>query len=303
MRIAVLFDGAGLARLGLERVGHECRGVELDPVAHYLGTFVGAGKCIKADVLSDEAKEIIMWADAVWASPPCQTHSAARTQGEAVGEYATDLLEWSLNLGEEYPHLKHLWVENVVRYGKGLNQWGTKYNAAQFKHRPLQNRQRVVGGFYPTPTTYREFKPHYHPELDICPCVTTTEYKGCATDTRRASRFYKRRLTLNEVGKHMGMPGDWAGNYVPYQWETKPEWFRDAPHMWRQAQYRALGNGVPIWMAEAFGRAVKDAENKIENASGTWEVYDARLEERVISNQFSELRLLDDWIAYDPESW
>lgn len=31
MRIAVLFDGAGLARLGLEQAGHDCTGYELDP--------------------------------------------------------------------------------------------------------------------------------------------------------------------------------------------------------------------------------------------------------------------------------
>ena len=31
MNIAVLFDGAGLARLGLEQAGHTCIGIELDP--------------------------------------------------------------------------------------------------------------------------------------------------------------------------------------------------------------------------------------------------------------------------------
>ena len=72
MRIAVLFDGAGLARLGLEQAGHECIGVELDPVAHHLGEFVGYGKTTLADVRGFEAEELIKWADAVWASPPCQ---------------------------------------------------------------------------------------------------------------------------------------------------------------------------------------------------------------------------------------
>jgi site-specific DNA-cytosine methylase len=35
MKIAVLFDGAGLARKGLEDSGHECTGFEIDPVSHY----------------------------------------------------------------------------------------------------------------------------------------------------------------------------------------------------------------------------------------------------------------------------
>lgn len=49
MKIAVLFDGAGLARLGLELAGHECIGFELDPWKHHLGSMVGSGRCELAD--------------------------------------------------------------------------------------------------------------------------------------------------------------------------------------------------------------------------------------------------------------
>ena len=46
LMILVLFDGAGLARLGLERAGHTCVGVELDPCKHWLGQYVGSGNCM-----------------------------------------------------------------------------------------------------------------------------------------------------------------------------------------------------------------------------------------------------------------
>lgn len=266
MKIAVLFDGAGLARLGLEQAGHECYGVELDPVAHHLGQFVGSGNCILADVRSEEATALINKCDAVWASPPCQDRSSARTQGPAAGDFAENLLKWALKVKKEV-----LWVENVKVQGKKSNDWGTLYNAAQFAEKPLQNRQRVIGGNYPEPQVFRDFKPYYK-DMDICPCITATEYKGCASDKRRASRWFKRRATLEEVGYHMGMPyvslarlgPDMAieemfeGSCIPLQWAVQPEWFEGTKTDWRNAQYRALGNGVPVWMAKKFGEAAKE---------------------------------------------
>jgi site-specific DNA-cytosine methylase len=104
MKIAVLFDGAGLARLGLEQAGHSCVGVEVDPVKHYLGSMVGLGNSVLMDVRDFDLSGF----DAVWASPPCQTRSNAKTQGSPnrVGlhsrEYseklAEDLVPWSLSL-------------------------------------------------------------------------------------------------------------------------------------------------------------------------------------------------------------
>ena len=104
MKIAVLFDGAGLARLGLEQAGHECVGFELNPIAHYLSTKVGSGRCELADVTKVDLTEF----DGVWASPPCQWNSVARTQGDPESAFSDDLLDWALALSN-YP----LWVENV----------------------------------------------------------------------------------------------------------------------------------------------------------------------------------------------
>lgn len=247
--ILVLFDGAGLARKGLEQAGHTCIGIELDPVAHHLSRFVGNPYAlIHGDVTDPKLQHLFVWADAVWASPPCQWLSAARTQGDPVSAYATDLLQWSLDLPKRFPHLRAVWVENVLQYGKGLNGWGRVWNAGQFDG-ARQSRNRVVGGEYPEPYAARPYAKAYQ---GMCPCVTATEYKGCATDTRRASRFYGRRLTVDEAAFHMGLDG------VPAGWFEAPEWFTGRPSEWTQALYRALGNGVPVWMAEAFGRALAD---------------------------------------------
>jgi len=264
MKIAVLFDGAGLARLGLERAGHLCFGIELDPVAHHLGQSVGNGGCFLDDARGVEARDLILRSDAVWASPPCQKRSSARTQGPPSGGFADDLLEWSLSLRERYPHLKALWVENIVSQSAADNTWGTKWNAAQFAEFPKQNRQRMVGGFYPEPEVYRDFKPYYK-GMDLCPCVTATEYKGCASDKRRASRYYGAKLSLEDVSFRMGMErlpntrDEYISyTYVPEEWADQPEWFEGTKTVWRNAQYRALGNGVPVWMAKAFGTAAKE---------------------------------------------
>lgn len=243
MKIAVLFDGAGLARLGLEQAGHECVGVELDPVAHHLGKLLGSGNC----VLGDAREFCLDGFDAVWASPPCQQHSSARTQGEPKGAFADGtLLAWCL--AEAQASWATWWVENVASQSPTKNTWGTVWNAAQFAKAPRQNRVRVIGGRHPKPEVFRPFRRHY-PGMDLCPCVTATEWKGCASDSRRASRWYGRRLTVEECAWHMGLsrvPKKWRKPLPGYTWAE-----------WQRVIYTALGNGVPVWMARAFGKAAK----------------------------------------------
>lgn len=242
MKIAVLFDGAGLARLGLEKAGHSCTGFEINPIAHHLSCMVGSGNCILADVLNVNLKEF----NAVWASPPCQLCSTARTQGFPESKYSKNLLDWSLSL----PH-DVLWVENVTfnAYGNIMKPgWGKVYNAAQFQNFPIQNRNRMIGGRYSEPKVKHLWKKIFP---GICPCITATEYKGCASDQRRASRYYGRRLTLDEVAYHQGfnIPKKW---YVPLSNYS----LQGPQSSWSKELYRAIGNGVPVYMAYAFGKAV-----------------------------------------------
>lgn len=236
MNIACLFDGAGLSRLGLEQAGHTVTGFEIDPSKHYLSQFVGSGNTYLADVRDVDLTPY----DAVWASPPCQLRSSARTMGEPVSKYTDDLLEWSLAIDTPV-----LWVENIMSQRTSDNDWGIKWNAAQFEHQPRQNRNRIIGGRYIPPTVYHEYKRSF---AGVCPAILASEYKGGASDTRRAARFYGRRLTLDECAYHQGFE-------IPAQWYEIPPFWTSTPGRWIYNLYEAIGNGVPVYMAKAFGEA------------------------------------------------
>lgn len=240
MKIAVLFDGAGLARLGLEQAGHECHGFELDPWKHCLSQSVGSGNCTLADVREVDLSGF----DGVWASPPCQEHSIARTQGAprdhlGLGHSYSDgsLLAWSEAL--EAPVL---WVENVDWHA---TRHLPIYNAAQFIDPPLQNRSRRIGGRYPAPAVLRPYTRAYP---GICPTITATEFRGCASDRRRASRYYGRMLTVDEAAYHQGFK-------IPDAWREPPADWPSTKTQWRNNLFMAIGNGVPVYMAKAFGVA------------------------------------------------
>ena len=236
MKIAVLFNGAGLARLGLEQAGHDCTGFEIDTHRHYLSKLTGSGNCIQVDA----TKVDLSGFDAVWASPPCQLRSRAKTQGAPVNDYADDYLEWCLNL----PH-DILWVENVLGITLKDRNWGKVYNAGQFRQVKGQNRNRIIGGRHLSPKVYYSYRHKY----DTCsPCIMATEWKGCATDQRRASRAYGRKLYLMECAQLQGLPLD-----ILETWKQYPNYWTDGPKRWKHQLYEAVGSGVPVYMAKAFG--------------------------------------------------
>lgn len=258
MKIAVLGDGGGLARLGLERAGHDCTGFELDPAKHYLSQMVGSGHCILGDMRDADLAHY----DAVWASPPCQEWSDQDHHNRRAKSIYADrsLLEWCLAL----PH-DVLWVENVLSK-QHSRQPGTLYNAAQFLPMPIQKRRRFIAGRYIPPMTYRPFKYDY-PEYDICPAVLASEFKqgGMArTDSkerRKATRWYKRPLSIREMAYHQGFD---IPDGLLKSWFYPPPFDNPETHkpytsvQWRQELSKAIGNGVPVYMAQAFGAAYTD---------------------------------------------
>jgi site-specific DNA-cytosine methylase len=241
MKIAVLFDGAGLARLGLEQAGHDCTGYELNPAMHHLSKMVGSGNSVLADVRDVDLSGY----DGVWASPPCQPRSIARNGSEAaITPYASDLLGWSLGLLQQ--RFKVVWIENVLS-GAG-NGWGATWNAGQFLPVPIQNRNRVIGGYYPIPAVYRAYRRTYS---NVCPAILATEYKvgkvnPSLKEQRRAGRFYGRRMTIEECAYHQGFD-------IPAAWRTSLSGYTEKA--WERELYHAIGNGVPVYMARAFGEA------------------------------------------------
>lgn len=84
----------------------------------------------------------------------------------------------------------------------------------------------------------------------MCPCIMATEYMGRHYDKCRASRFYGRTLTVEECAYHQGFR-------IPKAWYRIPNWYlpdyRHREIQWRRRLYEAIGNGVPVYMARAFG--------------------------------------------------
>ena len=249
MKIAVLFDGAGLARLGLEQAGHECIGVELDPIKHYLSTLVGSGNSILGDAQNFDYSKY----DAIWASPPCQfwsdqNHGTVNIHNKFKNP---DLLKWSLNI-----NIQILWVENVIN--KEF-KFGNKYNAVQFLKKPVQQRRRMIGGSYIEPQVYRLYKSYYPEFKDICPpaCLASELKQGgrareYSKERRKFTRwfFYKknRMPTIEDMATAQGftIPRSW---YKPMKGYTNKQWIIQLS--------QAIGNGVPVYMSKAFGEMYK----------------------------------------------
>ena len=230
MRIACLFDGAGLARLGLEQAGHQVTGYELDPTKVRLGKHLGSGNVICQDATTVDLTNF----DAVWASPPCQLRSVANKINSTASNYGTDYLNWCLTKCKQ--DNKIWWIENTLH--EWDNNWGSLYNAIQFDPlpKPRQNRNRIIGGRYKRPT---ELRPYTRCHKDALATVMATEYKGCATDKRRKLTYqYGSVPPVEFCGWLQGL------DELPFMWQVVKK---------KKLIYEAIGNGVPVYMAKAFG--------------------------------------------------
>ena len=260
--LLILFGGAGIATKGLVDSGcaDQVVSVEIDPIKSYLSEILNPTvKHIVADV-RDLKSDFIESFDMVWSSPPCQKRSDANEHDKTQEKYndLDDLLEWSLKLNNPI-----LWVENVIETG-GYNEWGKKFNAAQFTPVPIQNRNRIIGGRYQKPLVYRSYQRTYK-DWNVCPTILASEYKGgvagdASIEQRKAMRWYGRTLALSEMAYHQGfcIPDRLLSSWYQVPHFIKPNGKRYTWKQWRIVLSEAIGNGVPSYMAYMFGLAYSD---------------------------------------------
>ena len=259
LNILVLYDGAGLARLGLEQAGHTCSGVELNPIKHEMGQYVGSGNCILGDVL-ELPDSFYAPFDAFFSSPPCQSYSDQKTD-DKIGEYGNpECLPHSIELIKRFPD-KVTWIENVV--SPYFKAFGTHYNAAQFLLHPVQRRRRIIAGNYLAPSVFREFKYDYKELRGVCPpaCLASEFGGGSAKELKKERRkftrwyqsHYGRLPTVEEMALAQGFT-------IPDEWQQFTK---------RQTS-EAIGNGVPVFMSKAFGDAY--SQSKVSKQSDFFEL-------------------------------
>lgn len=257
LNILVLFAGAGLATRGLLDAGHSCTDVEIAPAKSHLSRILNPeANHIVCDVM-DLDPEFIASFDAVWASPPCQGWSD-QNHGTA-DESGMHLLEWAMSLENDV-----LWVENVISRLHN-NDFGIRWNAAQFEASPTQRRRRMIGGHYRIPYTYRVYQADY-PEYrhTSSPAVLASEYKqGGKSRTWKKERRKFTRWFFYKFGRMPGLAdmAHYQGFVIPDEWQHKLDGFTERQWMINQSQ--AIGNGVPVYMSRAFGEAYSHPEKGI----------------------------------------
>ena len=266
LNILVLFAGAGLSTRGLLNAGHSCTDIEIDPYKQYLSTILNPeADHILSDV-QDLDPEFIASFDAIWASPPCQKRSllntteSSKTLQPEMAQHLDDLLAWSLALENDI-----LWVENVIEHG-GDNSWGQYYNAAQFLEIPVQVRQRIIGGRHRLPSTHRGYKPSYkYDGWHVSPAVTASLWKRTNALRTYVETFLKSTCedfhgyvpTIDQVAWLQGI------NRVPVDWYDPPSDWQSTYLQWERVMYEGIGNGVPVYMAQAFGEAYSQPQEQV----------------------------------------
>ena len=108
-RILDLFCGSGAVSVGLTRAGFDVVGVDLAAMPNYPGAF------LRHDALTLDMRFIRSF-DAIWASPPCQAHTALRTAKHAKPHADLIPATRALLKASGLPHV----IENVAGARRSL---------------------------------------------------------------------------------------------------------------------------------------------------------------------------------------
>ena len=194
--------------------------------------------------------------DGIIGGPPCQAFSnaiASQPGGGADSQHGNLIPEFERLVRECKPE----WyiMENVPQapkpvidlqdYGYLNCIWDKVVDAHEYG--AAQHRTRRFSANIPLETYLeKQHLPEKERHPDPWPCITATEYKASAGSSQRAmrqraGRKVGRRMTIQEMNTGMGLPANF-----------------DTPALLKAQQYVVRGNGVPVQMAAALARAVKD---------------------------------------------
>jgi DNA (cytosine-5)-methyltransferase 1 len=178
--------------------------------------------------------------DGIIGGAPCQEFSVAKNSFND-SKFGNLLPEFERAIREAQPY----WylAENVPKAPypniEGYHVTTYDLDAADFGSWQMRHRRFAFGC---RDDKKLDIKPFVARRDDIIHCVTATKYKGTANDSRRASRDFGRRMTLDEIKEAFGLDKSW-----------------DATAFTVAEKYRALGNGVPLHLGYAIADAIRRA--------------------------------------------
>lgn len=221
MRVLDLFCGAGMAAEGYAAAGHEVFGVDIDPQPDYQFPFYW-GDALR---ITPAMRRLLIWADVIHASPPCQLFTRAKHLRDAQGHESSekvDLLTPTLAMLQRMSGRP--WVVENVEGAKSLMPGAVKVCGSAFglevqRHRLFLSNLFIVGtecrhDTFPIDPVSGKPRPWgvYHVPGDSIPQGGRT-----AKDAEHGSRLFGMDRVLPWESLKQGFPPDytkWVGRQV-----------------------------------------------------------------------------------------